>query len=364
MNLFKKYHLGDIELKNRVVMAPLTRSRAENNIPNELMAKYYQQRASAGLIITEGTSPSPNGVGYIRIPGAYTDEQIAGWKKVADAVHAKNGKIFVQLMHTGRITAKANMPEGSITLAPSSIQAAGEMFTENGMVPHDQPKAMTLEEIALTQNEYVLAAKRLINEAGIDGVELHAANGYLMNQFINPKSNQRKDNYGGSVENRTRFVLETAKKVADEVGPGKVGIRVSPYGAFNDMQPDYEALENTFVHLSKELAKINLVYIHIVDQRVAFGAPDFPINIKKVIKDNFKGTVISGGDVNTQEKAEFILKSGLDLVYIGRPFIANPDLVDRLQNNLELAAPDPNTFYTPGEKGYTDYPAIAPVSVS
>ena len=356
MELFSKFKLGNIELQNRVVMAPMTRSRAIGNIPNELMAKYYQQRASAGLIITEGTSPSPNGIGYPRIPGAYSDEQIDGWKEVADAVHAKDGKIFVQLMHTGRITAKANMPTGSITLAPSGIQAAGEMFTETGAVAHEIPKAMTLEEISMTQEEYVLAAKRLINEAGIDGIELHAANGYLMNQFMNPKSNQREDQYGGSIENRTKFVLETAKKVADEIGPDKVGIRVSPYGAYNDMLPDYESLEDTFIYLSKELAKLNISYIHIVDQRVAFGAPDFTLNIKQIIKDNFKGVVISGGDISSEEKATAVLAGGLDLVYIGRPYISNPNLVEKLQNKIELIAPDMNTFYTIGAKGYTDYP--------
>jgi N-ethylmaleimide reductase len=356
MNLFKKYNLGNIELKNRLVMAPLTRSRAENNIPNELMAKYYQQRASAGLIISEGTSPSPNGLGYPRIPGAYSDAQIEGWRKIADAVHAEGGKIFVQLMHTGRISAKTNLPKGSITIAPSSIQAPGEIITENGMVAHDEPKAMTLEEVQNAQNEYLLASKRLINEAGVDGIELHAANGYLMNQFMNPKSNQRNDQYGGSIVNRTRFVLEIAQKVTEEIGSDKVGVRVSPYGAFNDMQSDYEELENTFIYLSQELASINLAYIHIVDQRVAFGAPDFTINIKKIIKDTFKGTVISGGDVDTQEKANVVLESGLDLVYVGRPFISNPDFVERLRNTLELTPPDFNTFYTPGEKGYTDYP--------
>nr|WP_299173224.1 alkene reductase [uncultured Allomuricauda sp.] len=358
MKAFEKFSLGGIELKNRLVMAPLTRSRALNNIPNDLMAKYYQQRANAGLIISEGTSPSPNGLGYPRIPGAYSDAQIEGWKKIADAVHAKGGKIFVQLMHCGRISAKANLPKGSFTLAPSAIQAPGEMFTdtEYGMVSHDQPKAMTLAEIESTQNEYVLASKRLINEAGVDGIELHAANGYLMNQFINPKSNQREDDYGGSIENRLRFVLETTKKVADIIGGDKVGIRISPFGAFNDMESNYDDLENTFIHLSKELANLNLAYIHIVDQRVAFGAPDFPIDIKKVIKDNFKGNVISGGDVDTQEKANAILDAGLDLVYVGRPFISNPDFVEKLQNKLELTPANSDTFYTPGAEGYTDYP--------
>ncbi|WCO01195.1 alkene reductase [Psychroserpens ponticola] len=336
-------------------MAPLTRCRAIDNIPNDLMAKYYQQRSSAGLIISEGTSPSPNGIGYPRIPGAYTDAQISGWKKIAESVHSKGGKIFVQLMHTGRITAKANMPNGTVTLAPSNIQAAGEMFTETGMVTHETPKAMTLKEVVNTQNEHVIAARRLLTEAGIDGVELHAANGYLMNQFINPKSNKREDQYGGSIENRTRFVLETAKKVADEIGSEKVGIRVSPYGAYNDMLSDYEELEGTFIYLAKELAKIELAYIHIVDQRVAFGAPDFTLNIKQIIKENFKGVVISGGDVDSEEKAKAILASGLDLVYVGRPFISNPNLVEKLQNKTKLVAPDMETFYSPSEVGYTDY---------
>ncbi|EAQ99628.1 alkene reductase [Maribacter sp. HTCC2170] len=356
MNLFKFFPLGNTTLKNRIVMAPMTRSRAIGNIPNELMAEYYQQRASAGLIISEGTSPSPNGLGYPRIPGAYSDDQILGWKKVADAVHAKDGKIFIQLMHTGRITAKANLPVGSIALAPSSIQAPGEMFTDtDGMVAHDTPKAMTLEEIETVKNEFVNSAKRLINEADIDGIELHAANGYLLNQFINPNSNQRVDSYGGSIVNRTRLVLEVAEAVVAEIGSDKVGIRFSPYGAFNDMLSDYEDLEDTFVYLSKELKKMNIAYINVVDQRVAFGAPDFITDIKKTIKHHFKRTVISGGDIDSIEKAEGILDSGLDLVYVGRPFISNPNFVEKLQNGTELTAPDMNTFYSPGENGYTDY---------
>ena len=356
MSLFESFKLGSTtELKNRFVMAPLTRCRAIDNIPNELMAEYYQQRSGAGLIISEGTSPSPNGIGYPRIPGAYSDAQIEGWKKVADAVHAKNGKIFVQLMHCGRITAKLNMPEGSQTLAPSSIIAAGEMFTETGMFPHETPKAMSLEEIKATQDEFVYSAKRLVNEAGIDGVELHAANGYLLNQFINPKSNQRDDQYGGSVENRTRFVLETAQKVVEAIGSDKVGIRFSPYGEFNDMLPNYADLEQSYIYMSQELAKIDLAYIHIADQRVAKGAPDFATDIKNSIKKNFKGTVITGGDVDSEEKAQAILSSGLDLVYVGRSFISNPNFVEKIQNKAELVMPDMETFYSPGDKGYTDY---------
>lgn len=355
MNLFEAFPLGKITLKNRIVMASMTSSRAVENIPNELMADYYQQRASAGLIISEGTSPSPNGIGYPRFPGAYSYEQIEGWKKVADAVHTKGGKIFVQLMHTGRITAKANMPTGSVKLAPSSIQAAGEMFTETGAVAHEIPKAITLEEISLTQDEYVRSAQRLINEAGVDGIELHAANGYLMNQFINPKSNQRQDSYGGSIENRARFVLETTASVVSEIGSDKVGVRFSPYGVYNDMLSDYEELEATFIYLSKKLAKLNISYIHIVDQRVAFDAPDFMTDIKKTIEDNFKGVVISGGDIDSVEKAENILESGLDLVYVERHYISNPDFVEKLQNGTELVIADMPTFYSAGESGYTDY---------
>ncbi|RXQ90348.1 alkene reductase [Ancylomarina salipaludis] len=356
MSLFESFNLGSTtELKNRFVMAPLTRCRAIDNIPNELMVKYYQQRAGAGLIISEGTSPSPNGLGYPRIPGAYSDAQIEGWKKIAEAVHARGGKIFVQLMHCGRITAKLNMPEGSTTLAPSSIQAAGEMFTETGMFPHETPKAMSLDEIEGTQNEFVFSAKRLINEAGIDGVELHAANGYLLDQFINPRSNLRDDRYGGSIENRVRFVLETAQKLVDAIGADKLGIRFSPYGEYNDMLSDYADLEQTYIYLSQELAKMDLTYIHIVDHRLAFGAPDFATDIKNTIKKNFKGTVISGGDIDSEEKAQAILDSGLDLVYVGRSFISNPSFVEKIQNKAELVAPDMETFYTPGEKGYTDY---------
>ncbi len=356
MNLFESFPLGKTTLKNRIVMAPMTRSRAIGNVPNELMAQYYQQRASAGLIISEGTSPSPNGIGYPRIPGAYSDEQIEGWKKVADAVHAKGGKIFVQLMHTGRITGKANMPAGSLTLAPSSIQAAGEIFTDTGgMVAHETPRAMSLEEIETAQNEYALAAKRLIDEAGVDGIELHAANGYLMNQFIDPQSNQREDQYGGSIEKRTRFILEIAQKVAEEIGSDKVGIRFSPYGAYNDMQTDYKEQEDTFIYLAQEISKMKLSYIHIVDQRVAFGAPDFITDIKKTIKENFKGIIISGGDINTTAKAEEMLEDDLDLVYVGRPYISNPNLVESLQNNTALVAPDADTFFSAGAEGYTDY---------
>ena len=355
MKIFEPFELGGITLNNRIVMAPMTRSRAINNLPNDLMKTYYSQRAGAGLIITEGTSPSRNGLGYARIPAAYSAEQQAGWKTVAEGVHDANGRIFVQLMHTGRVTAAENLPEGGKTLAPSAVQLGGEMWTDgNGMVAHTNPEAMTEEEILATQEEYVAAAKGLI-DAGVDGVELHGANGYLLEQFLNPNSNQRTDNYGGSFENRARFVLETASKVAAAVGGDKVGIRLSPYGAFNDMLSDYPDLVDLYTYLAKGLADLNLAYVHVVDQRVAMGAPEFSTDIKRTIKANFNGVVIVGGDVKTAEEAEKLLNEGYDLVYIGRPFLSNPSLVDKLKSGAELAAFDFEKAYTPGAEGYTDY---------
>ena len=359
-NTFDTYTLGELTLNNKFVMAPMTRTRATDYIPNALIAEYYAQRASAGLIVTEGASPSANGLGYPRIPGAYSDAQIAGWKLVADAVHAKGGKIFVQLMHTGRISAQVNMPEGATVLAPSAIQAGGEIFSETGLVPHSVPKAMSIEDIKQTQEEYVLSATRLIQEAGIDGVELHAANGYLLNQFINPKSNQRTDIYGGSPENRIRFVVETAQKVADKVGPDKVGIRMSPFGIYNDLQGEYDSIEETYLGLAKALKAIGLVYVHIVTQEDSFGAPtvksERELQLRKAIKDTFEGTTIVGGNVNSVASASKLLALGFDLVYVGRPYISNPDFVERLQKDIALQPADPNTFFGSDAEGFTDYP--------
>ena len=359
MNILESYKLGNLELNNKIVMAPMTRTRATDNIPNELIAEYYAQRATAGLIITEGTSPSPNGLGYPRIPAAYSDEQIKGWKLVADAVHAKDGKIVVQLMHTGRISAQVNMPEGTQIMAPSAIQAAGQIFSEAGMVDHGVPTEMTNADILQVQDGFVNAAKRLINEANIDGVELHAANGYLLNQFINPKSNQRTDDYGGSSENRIRFVVETAQKVADSIGADKVGIRISPFGIYNDVQVEYDAIEDTFLGLAKALKSIGLAYIHIVTQEEFFGAPnqktEREYKLRKAIKDTFEGTVIAGGNVNSVASAEAFLEEGFDLVYVGRPFISNPDFIERITSNIELEAPNPETFFGVDGVGFTDY---------
>lgn len=347
--------MGDIKLKNRIVMAPLTRSRATSNIPNDLMRKYYSQRASAGLIISEGTSPSPNGLGYPRIPGAFSEAQINGWKNVAEGVHDKGGKFFVQLMHTGRVTSALNLPEGAQALAPSAVQLGGEMYTDiKGPQPHDTPAEMTLADIKTAQDEHVNAAIELV-KAGVDGIELHAANGYLLEQFINPKSNIRTDEYGGNYKNRARFVLEIAKRVADNIGGNKVGMRLSPYGVFNDMQGDYPELIDAYTYIAEELKQLGFAYIHIVDQRVAMGAPEFSTDIKNTIKNAFGGNIIVGGDVHTASRAEELIGEGYDLVYIGRPFISNPSLVEKLKTNQTLTDADPNTFYSPGEVGYVDY---------
>ncbi len=355
MNIFEPYDLEGITLSNRIVMAPMTRSRAIDNVPNELMKSYYEQRASAGLIITEGTSPSKNGLGYTRIPGAFNSEQQLGWKEIADGVHEAGGKIVVQLMHTGRASVQENLPKGGVVMSASSIQLSGENHTgKNGLQPYTIPKEMDERDIIKTQEEYAQSASLLI-EAGIDGVELHSANGYLLDQFLNPASNNRQDAYGGNHKNRSRFVLETAHKVSERIGANKVGIRFSPYGTFNDMQGVYEDLVEMYTYLAAELASLGIAYIHIADQRVAMGTPAFETDIKKTIKRHFQGTVIVGGDVNTKEKAQSFIDEGYDLVYVGRPFISNPGLVDKLKSGVSLTAANFDLAFTPGPEGYTDY---------
>jgi N-ethylmaleimide reductase len=353
--LFTPEKVGSIEVKNRVVMSPMTRCRALGNIPNELMAEYYRQRSGAGLIITEGTAPSPNGLGYARIPGIFSDEQVQGWEKVTSAVHQAGGKIIVQLMHTGRISHPFNMPEGARVLAPSAVKPAGQMWTDAAqMQDFPVPTAMTADDLELTKAEFVNAAKNAI-KAGFDGVELHGANGYLLEQFLSPVSNIRTDAYGGSIENRCRFVIEVAAAVADAIGKEKTAIRLSPYGVASDM-PHYPEIDATYDYLSKQLNSIGIAYIHIVDHS-AMGAPPVPVEMKKTIRKNFANTVILAGGYD-QQKAETDLEQGLgNLVAFGRPMISNPDLVDRFKNNYPLSADlKMDLFYTADEKGYTDYP--------
>ncbi|MFH1063183.1 MAG: alkene reductase [Candidatus Omnitrophota bacterium] len=358
MKLFSKFNLGKLELKNRIVMSPMTRSRATaEHIPNELMVEYYKQRASAGLIITEGTAPSANGTGYPRIPGIYNPAQIQGWKKITDAVHAKQGKMFLQMMHTGRVSHPENMPAGAKIIAPSAIGLNGQIYTDSkGLQNFPVPREMSIADIEQAQNEFVQAAKNAI-KAGFDGVEIHGANGYLIDQFINPAANQRNDNYGNTVENRCRFAIEVAQKVVKAIGQEKTGMRLSPYGVFNDMSI-FDQIEQTYKYLADALGKIKLVYIHLVDHS-SMGSPQVPEAIVSNIRKFFKGNIIASGGLD-KEKAEAILKADkADLTAFGRAFLANPDLVYKMQNDVALNNPDYDTFYTPGEKGYTDYPISA-----
>ena len=353
--LFSKYKLGNASLQNRVVMSPMTRSRATGNIPNDLMAEYYGQRSSAGLIITEGTSPSPNGLGYSRIPGIFSKAQLEGWKKVTTEVHKGVAKIFVQLMHTGRIGHQLNLPVGAKVLAPSAVKAAGQIWTDQKQLQdYPVPAVMTADEITQAKKEYVTAALNAI-EAGFDGVELHGANGYLLEQFLSPISNIRTDNYGGSIENRSRFVLEVAEAVSSSIGRERTGIRLSPYGVASDM-PHYPEIDATYKYLAVELNRIGIEYIHIVDHS-AMGAPIVPAEIKSEIRKLFKNTLILSGGYNPERAEADLQKGNCNLIAFGRPFINNPDLVERFRNKQALSTDLKfDLFYTPGQNGYTDYP--------
>lgn len=363
MRLLKVKQLGAIELKNRIVMSPMTRNRAIGNVPNELMAEYYGQRAGAGLILTEGTSPSPNGLGYPRIPGIHSPEQTKGWRLVTDAVHEKGGRIFIQLMHTGRVGNTLNLPPGAELVAPSAVSMAGNIWTDSqGEQPYGTPREMTSTDIQSTINEYAQAAHNAIS-AGFDGVEIHAANGYLITQFLDPGSNIRDDEYGGDAARRNRFALDVAKAVTAAIGAEQVGIRLSPYGLFNDMSGSYEGIAEQYIALAAELGKLRLAYVHLVDHS-AMGAPKPEPATVTAICHEFRnaggGAVILSGGYD-RDRAEADLKSGVaDLIAYGRPFIANPDLVERLTINAPLNSADMATFYTPGTAGYTDYPRYKP----
>jgi N-ethylmaleimide reductase len=354
-SLFGPASVGPLVLQNHLVMAPMTRNRAvEASTPNALMAEYYAQRAGAGLIITEGTSPSPNGTGYPRIPGLWSQGQVAGWKLVTEAVHGRGGRIFVQLMHTGRVGHPLNLAAGGQLLAPSAVAAPGEMYTDaQGLQPHPVPRAMTDAEVRAAIAEYVTASRNAI-AAGFDGVELHGANGYLLEQFISPDTNRRTDAWGGTIEKRVGFVLEVARQVAGAIGGERVGIRISPYGV-NAGMVAYPEIDETYRKLVAGLASTGLQYVHLVDHS-AMGAPPVPADLKLALRAAWPRTFILAGGFD-RDGAEAALKDGrADLVAFGRPFLANPDLVTRLQRGLPLNAPDFATFYVPGPKGYTDYP--------
>jgi N-ethylmaleimide reductase len=356
--LFDKFSARSLPLANRIVMAPMTRSRATpGHTPDALMATYYGQRASAGLIITEGTSPSPNGLGYPRIPGLYDAAQTAAWKATTAAVHAQGGKIFVQFMHCGRVAHVANLPAGAEVLGPGTAVCPGEMFTDTlGMQPHSPPRAMLEADIARAVSEHASAAK-LALDAGFDGVELHGANGYLIEQFLNPLINLRSDGWGGSIDGRNRLALEIAHATVLAIGRDRVGIRLSPYGVFNGTG-EFPEVQAQFLSLAKSLSALNLLYVHLVDHS-AMGAPPVPADFKLRLRDGFDGLFILSGGFNHGSAEQALIDKRGDLVAFGRPFLANPDLVARLRKDAPMNAPDMATFYVPGAKGYTDYPALA-----
>jgi len=356
--LFESVLLGPLTLGNRLVMNPMTRSRADADaVPTAIMATYYGQRATAGMIVTEGIAPSGNGKGYARIPGLWNAAQVEAWKPIVAAVHAKNGKIFAQLMHTGRVSHAANMPAGTRVLAPSAVVLAGQMYTDaQGMQDYPVPEAMTEADIAQAKAEFVAAARNAV-AAGFDGIELHAANGYLLEQFLSPDTNRRTDAWGGSVEKRIRFVVDVARECVAAIGGDKVGIRISPYGTNSGMGA-YPEVDETYLKLTQQLADAGLVYVHLVDH-AGLGAPAIPLAFKQALRTTWPRTFIIGGSFDLASAQQAVAEGLTDLVGMGRNFLANPDLVERLKKGLPLTAPDFNTFFTPGEKGYTDYPVAS-----
>ena len=356
--LFEPFTLRSLQVSNRLVMSPMTRSRAvDANTPNALMAQYYGQRATAGLIVTEGVAPSPNGLGYARIPGLFNAAQVAGWKAITDAVHAKGGKIVVQLMHTGRVTHVANLPAGAEVVGPSAAVCPGEMYTDaKGMQPYSPPRVMTQADIAQATGEFVQSA-RLAIDAGFDGVELHAANGYLIEQFLNANVNQRDDAYGAGMAGRNRFALEVAGATAKAIGADKLGIRLSPHGVFNGTGA-FPEVEPQYVALVKELSALGLMYIHLLDHS-AMGAPPVPAELMLKLRQSFDGPFILAGGFDAASAEKALTENRADLIAFARAFLANPDLVERMRAGAALNAPDMDTFYTPGAKGYTDYPALS-----
>ena len=349
-DLFAPFPLGELTLANRIVMAPMTRNRAgDGEAPTELAADYYAQRASAGLIVSEGTQPSAVGQGYPHTPGLHTDAQEAGWRLVADAVHARGGRIVAQLMHAGRIGHRDIT--GLQPVAPSAVTPAGEVFTGQAMTPFEAPRALETDELPGIVADFAQAARRAV-AAGLDGVELHAANGYLLHQFLADGTNQRTDGYGGSPQARARFVVEVATAVAAEVGGGRVGIRISPAGTFNDMSET--ETEQTYAALLDGLAPLGLLYLHVVE------GPDtaFAATLRKQWSGPF---VLNSGFTGSSDLAtarEVVDGGGADLFSIGRAFIANPDLVERLRTGAELNEGDQATYYGGGAEGYTTYPAL------
>lgn len=361
-DLFDPVTLGPYQLSNRIVMAPLTRSRAQKgDIPSDLAAQYYGQRASAGLIIAEATQISTQGKGYAFTPGIYSHAQVDAWKKITAAVHVAGGRIFLQLWHVGRISHPSLQPEGALPVAPSAVLPAGKSFTEAGFQPYEIPRALELDEIPGIVEQYRLASKNAL-DAGFDGVEIHAANGYLIDQFLRDKTNQRTDAYGGSIENRTRFMLEVTDAVVSVWGGGRVGIRLSPVSPANDCGDSNPA--PLFTHAVQSLNRFGLAYLHVVE-----GATGGPREVEngfdlQILRRLFKGTYIANNGYDLDLARHARANNLADLIAFGRPFISNPDLVARLRAQAPLNAVNPKTIYSPGAPGYIDYPFLSEQQVA
>jgi len=356
-NLLSSYQLGDLDLDNRMVLSPMTRSRAlEGNVPNPLAAIYYAQRASAGLLITEATQVSPQGIGYIRTPGIHSAAQVAGWRKITDAVHRAGGTVFAQLWHVGRVS-HPDFHGGALPVAPSALPVEGEAFTVSGKVKIVTPRALEARELPAIVDQFRMAAENA-KAAGFDGIELHGANGYLLDQFLRDGSNKRSDEYGGSIQNRARFPLEVTEAVTRVWDPLRVGYKLSPHFAGYSMS-DSSPVE-TFSYLAEQLNRLRIGYLHIGEAIAGpMAAPAGTVRITPKLRDKFSGTIIVNGGYDARSAGAAITRGEADLVAFGVPFLANPDLPVRYRQNAPLNAPDQTTFYAGEEKGYIDYPALA-----
>ena len=354
-NLFSPITVGPYNLSNRIFMAPMTRNRAPETVPNSLMKTYYSQRAKAGLIISEGTQISSQAIGYPGTPGIHTNEQVAGWKKVTAAVHEHDGHIFCQLWHVGRISHPKLQPEDKLPIAPSAIKPQGEAMTLEGPRPFETPQALTIEGINDILSDYAYAAQCAL-DAGFDGVEIHAANGYLIDQFLRDGSNQREDNYGGSFENRSRLLLEVIERVSKVWGSNRVGVRISPLQPFNDMKDS--APEALFTYLVKQLNTVGLAYLHVTEMGSELPGAAGPVFDLKKLRALFDGVYITNSGYNKDRGNKAIEKNTADAVAFGIPFIANPDLVKRYEIDAKLNEADPSSFYGGADNGYTDYPSL------
>lgn len=356
-HLLSPYRLGRLELKNRMVMAPMTRSRAlvDGNVPNPLAVTYYVQRASAGLLISEATQVSTQGVGYIRTPGIHSSVQVAGWRKVTDAVRAAGGLIFAQLWHVGRVS-HPDFHDGQPPVAPSAIAVDGEVYTFKGRTRMVAPRALETSEIPGIVEQFRRAAENA-KEAGFDGVELHGSNGYLLDQFLRDGSNQRTDAYGGGIENRARFPLEVARAVVGVWGAERVGYRLSPqafpYAGMSDSTP-----AETFSYMARELGRLGLGYLHVTEAVSGKSVPSPEQRLTPLLREAFGGTLMVNGGYDAQSGEAALSRGEADLVSYGVPFLANPDLPERFRSGAPLNPPDPSTFFTGEEKGLTDYPAM------